>query len=684
MEIEFIQELVKHAAKQLVRRKLDDFTMSFDKNYKWDEAVKTLPKFNPIYKDAVLQHHKVAVHSELGCFPYEILKSKAPNQSKEEWEYQMGLYESYTNSTWSRAKNKTKIIANDQNYAIEGWDAEQKKYFYEDYPAYHSVLDYFFDIVRDNKIDYPNQVLVIEPRYIPGYYNDEDDFIPDQSELIEPIAKIIIESKIIDYIDNEYLLILEEDDYEYSVAGTEYENGLLFKFYDSEKVVEIRQIGFDNNHIPVFEYVVVYEHNWGWLPARKLQGRPIKNDDGRILYNSHFADAIPDLNDVIRMSATRSMSINKMAYPVIIAVVDPCSYQDQTTGARCNGGRIINSTGGYSTCPSCDGSGKQSNHSPTGVYEVVARTQNGLGDNILPMTPPVQFAAPDSAILEYLGNIIEEKKKSAFGHLFESEDASAATATGKELEKEEFISFLIQFSNEFFALMAFTIEAIGWMRYGTDFIMPSITKPKSFSLKTNADITAEIADAKKNGLPSIYTQRLITESNNTRFNTSPSSEAELEFIYRIDRLWNKDDLTIRSMIGSTATKMDAIIHDSITTFITNALADYPQFWELDYDTQKEIIYTYAGVELDKLVPKSTTGDKILAEGNALSQSVGGLTGMIEIVKAVSEGYYDLEAAVKLISNRFGITEDEARAQLGTPQLGAVVKADIGGSGNFTP
>lgn len=48
--------------------------------------------------------------------------------------------------------------------------------------------------------------------------------------------------------------------------------------------------------------------------------------------------------------------------------------------------------------------------------------------------------------------------------------------------------------------------------------------------------------------------------------------------------------------------------------------------------------------------------------------------MIEIVKAVSEGYYDLEAAVKLISNRFGITEDEAR----------VVQADIGGSGNFTP
>jgi len=611
MEIEFIQELVRHAAKELQRRKLDDFSRSFERSYKWDESVKSLPKLNPIYKDAVLQYHKVAVHSELEVFPYEILKSKAPNQSESEWEYQMGLYEAYTNSTWVRAKDKTKIIANDQNYAIDGWDETQKEYFYEDYPAYHSVIDYFFDIVRDKKIDYPNEVLVIEPRYIPGYYNDDDDFIPDQSELIEPIAKIIKEVKIVDYIDNEYLLVIDETDYEYTYGGVKYENGLLFKFYDSEKIVEIRQTGFDNDHLPVFEYVVVYQHNWGWLPARKLQGRAVKIDDGRILYNSHFAGAIPDLNDVIRMSATRSMSINKMAYPVIIAVVDPCSYQDQTTGARCNGGRIINMSGGYATCPSCDGSGKQSNHSPTGVYEVVARTQNGLGDNILPMTPPVQFAAPDSAILDYLGKIIEEKKKSAFGQFFESEKANAATATGKELEKEEFVSFLIQFSNELFALMGFTIEAMGWMRYGTSFVMPSITKPKNFSLKTNADITAEIAEAKKNGLPSVYVQRLVTESNNTRFNTSPSSEAELEFIYRIDRLWNKDDLQSRAMVGSTADKFDLVIHDSISSFITNALSDYPDFWSKEYTEQKAIIYGYANEVVTRLNPVVSTAANIL-------------------------------------------------------------------------
>lgn len=615
MEITFIQSLVRHAAK-LIRDKqvkeLEDFDRGFDKEFKYDEKLKQIPDFNPIYKDAIIQHNKVAVHSELDCFPYALLKSKAPNQSEAEWEYQMGLYESYTNSTWGRAKNKTKVISNDQNYSIDGWDDEQKKYFFEDYPVYHSIIDYFFDIVRDRKIDYPNEVLLIEPWYIPYKEDGEGNRIPDQSEEISPIARIIKEKDIIDFVENEYLLVLESCYEEYKVGDTTYTNGLEFYFYDSEKIVEIKQIGFDNEFIPVFEYIEVYKHDWGWLPARKLQGKPVYAQDGRILYYSHFADAIPDLNDVIRMSATRSMSVNKMAYPVIIAVVDPCSYHDLKTGARCNGGSILLDNGHMGTCPSCNGSGKANNHSPTGVYEVVARTSNGLGDNVLPMTPPVQFAAPDSGILEYLGKIIEEKKKAAFGHLFESEDANAATATGKELEKEEFMSFLIQFSNELFSLMGFTIEAIGFMRYGDSFVMPSITKPKSFSLKTNADITEEIGQAKEKGLPSVYVQRLVTESNNTRFNTSATSEKQLDLVYRIDRLWDKDDLTIRSMIGQTATKLDAIIHDSITTFITNAEAENENFWELEFWQQKAIIMEYAMAEEAKLkAATNTTAQNIL-------------------------------------------------------------------------
>jgi len=41
--------------------------------------------------------------------------------------------------------------------------------------------------------------------------------------------------------------------------------------------------------------------------------------------------------------------------------------------------------------------------------------------------------------------------------------------------------------------------------------------------------------------------------------------------------------------------------------------------------------------------------------------------MIEIAKAVAAGLYDLDAAVALVQDRFQLTEEEARRQLGTPQ-----------------
>lgn len=42
--------------------------------------------------------------------------------------------------------------------------------------------------------------------------------------------------------------------------------------------------------------------------------------------------------------------------------------------------------------------------------------------------------------------------------------------------------------------------------------------------------------------------------------------------------------------------------------------------------------------------------------------------MIEIAKAVASGLYDLNAAVALVADRFNISEEEARRQIGTPNI----------------
>lgn len=50
--------------------------------------------------------------------------------------------------------------------------------------------------------------------------------------------------------------------------------------------------------------------------------------------------------------------------------------------------------------------------------------------------------------------------------------------------------------------------------------------------------------------------------------------------------------------------------------------------------------------------------------------------MIEIAKAVASGLYYLEAAVALVSSRVGISEEEARKQIGTPTIPTVTDEGV--------
>jgi hypothetical protein len=615
--VDFVNELVEKAAEALRTKKVSSLEMGYSKDANFSNKVISLPNFNPIYKQTIIEHNRICVHSMLGVFPYEILKSKAPNQTKDEWEYQLGLYESYTNSVWNRAKNKTKIISNKQNYSITGFDSEQKKYFYEDYPTYHSIESFFWDVVRDKKIDFPNQLLLIEPEEIPGEYEDDGDvirFVPNQSVEVDPVVKLIEEKNIVQFKENVFALIIRDETCTYSVGNRSREDGIIFRYYDEKEIYEINQIGVDKKGTPVFEEPrLIYTHNWGWLPARKLWGKIADEYDGNVLYNSVYVDAVPDLNAVIRLSSNRDMANYKMAFPVIIALVDDCDYSN-AQGQSCRNGWLLGEKG-LTECPSCKGTGTKSNHSPTGVYEVRA-TKGYDQTNTLAMSPPVQFAAPDIQILDYLDKQIENKKKSAFSFIFETDDAKSNTATGVALEKEEFHSFLIHFSNELFDLLEFTIEAIGFYRWGDKFVKPSITRPIAFNFRSNSDVTAEIKEANEGKMPTTYVAALMDEANQTRFNNNEVQRKRTEFTKRADRLFYKDDLTIGAMLGQgRVDKLAVVLHDSMEYLLDNAEAQNEDFWSKEYDEQYSIVLTLAQTELSKI----QTGSKASSILDAANQ-----------------------------------------------------------------
>lgn len=682
MEVNFnILELIEAVAKKMTTQ-TSFFKKSYPKSYdekfrEWD-FFRNIPEFNPIYKDTILLHLEVAVHSDIHHFPYNLLKEKAPNQTVKEWEYQKHLYQNPTNATWERAKDKTKIIGNPQNFSITGWDDMQREYFYEDYPAYSSLESYFFDIVRDKKIDFPNQALVVRPKEIPmKLVNDE--LVPDQSVEIEPIAVIYEERQIIKFKEDVFCLILTDEKSLVNIGDKIVEEGLVFEFYDKNAIYKAMQFG--NKSDMIFNIFEWYCHDWGKLPCQKLKGKPIQKNN-EILYASHFAKAIPDLNDVIRLHSNLMMSTYTIAFPRIIELVDKCRFE--RNGNRCNGGQIFDAeTKSNVDCPSCKGTGKTSNRDVTGVYEVDAEQGFSGNDYTLPLNPPVQFVSPNAEILKYLMELIDMKRKHAFKFLIDKNEKE--TATGKLMNREEDHSFIINFSSELFDLFDFAIKAIGFMRFQNAFVEPHVNEPASFSFRTNQEITEEIGKAKEDNLTQPYMKALHLESVNTRFNADPNVQQEVKFTQTIDRLWDASKTEVIALVSSKgATRLEQVIHDSITSIIAMLEQQFGvnEFWQKSFDEKQKLVVEKAKEIESSLAPSVNLSDRILQETDdedvsaslqqveaqaKLRGSVGGVEGIVKIQESVSKGITEREAGIALLIEIYGFSNDVATKLLGDPK-----------------
>jgi hypothetical protein len=613
-----ILSIVKPIGKKLINFDINELMdLSYKKDFNIDKYYKRIPALNPVYIPAIRHRNEVAVHAIKGTFGWELLRSKSPNQSDAEWDYQKGLAQSYTHPTWGRAENKTKIVGNEQNFNITGWNEEQKKYFYTDYPVYHSLPAYFFDVVRKHKANFPNQVMLLRPEYIP-YRETEAGFVVDQTETIPYIVDIVDEFRTASYREGKHLAVICDERIE--VEGVKLAQ---FDFYDNTNIYKVIPTGVNKDGEVDYSVNLILEHGWGYLPAQKLKGEIQETKGVDVLYHSIFSFAIPKLNDAYRLSSNLSMSENYAAFPTRIRVVDKCSYtNDKNT--PCINGRLFTS-GKYETCPQCNGTGTDASITPTGEIQVkMYSTQAGGKETVLPMTPPMTYVAPDVAIYTHLVSRIRNLELEAFGRMFEAEDVNNPTATGRQLDNEEWYSTALQFRAELFNLMKFAIEGLGFFMFTKSkdkvetegaFVMPAISTSQSLDFRDSAQITNEIAEARKNNMPEPYLLKLLKQYGATRFNSEEQVDKFVNFWVYCDRLWSKDDATIRTKINSTCTIEESIVHDSIMSFISQCEMDDEKFWDESNtdEIRKEKVFEKAAEIAALLKPEETRGADAMTE-----------------------------------------------------------------------
>jgi hypothetical protein len=264
---------------------------------------------------------------------------------------------------------------------------------------------------------------------------------------------------------------------------------------------------------------------------------------------------------------------------------------------------------------------------------------------------------------------------------------TAQSGVAKAYDRDETNNTFYGIATDLAQIMEKIAYLVAKWRYGIIYddatlrsMCPICVVPNNFDIVGSQFLLDEVKQSKDSKLNDSVISQIEIEYIRKRFPNDTRLQNVLINSYQLDPMSGlTEDEKALLMSNRGATKQDYIISTYITDFINKAYDEYDNFGSKTRDEQHNILNKYAEEKLkeinnrDKLATKifgiDTTSNSADAKGPAdLKYTVGGLTGIIEIVKAVSSGVYDLEAAIQMVMDRFGLTYEQAKAQLGTPQI----------------
>lgn len=578
------------------------------------------PNFGVVHSTAIKYKRKLMPHYDPEYFPDRLFKERAPNQSEEEQKYVQKNHKAITYVVWDRFKTVLKRIWNDANWSISDWGKVDSKYdayppqeyFEEEYPIFDSLENYYRGVVTDTKEKDPNSVIVHKPESIP-VKESEEGYVYDDQAMVNPIAYIFPCEQVMIYFQGQYFLGLSDEKSTVEYGAKKERTGLIFEFYDINNIYLVKQVGKKEDYSFVVE--LYWNHNLGYLPCKILKAEPSVIGTN-IVYKSHFMPAVEPLDLALLDNANLLIAKNRHVFPKFWELQAECDYQDEVKGA-CQGGYLY-IDGSKSKCPQCKGTGHKS-LSPFGTYTIPMPDK--FNPELANLGTPAGYIAPEIETPKFLDEQIDKNINRGLSilnlNVSNSDVKGGDTALGKQIDREEQFSFLVQISSQIFHLFEFSLTTIQKMRYGVNAEPPKVNYPKNFSIRNEYDLTEEISQAKNNGMPDIGIRQLIIEYFNTRFNNNELASRVITLVFYADRLVTLSNQEIATKLASGAiAKWEDILHTSISQIIQEQIQVDESFMELDLEDQKEVIIGKAKEIEANIAPKKIDTNSILANANA--------------------------------------------------------------------
>lgn len=608
----------------------------------------------PAYKVHYFEKIKkqLQVHTEGKIFTKVINVFK--NEEQESTNFVVDTYESVTKGSIWRGIDNIARIFNNTGFNITGNEDTIKAL-----SGVNFFNDYIEDFIETSTAKDPNTVQVWK-KYPDGTW--ESEFIETQ------FIRLINDSEIafIDVDNSEYTIEVDNsfigatnsvyDDQNRRVTKSYFE-GVKYKFGENIRIIYISNYQYIQIDKKGKEAEVTIENFPNKLRHPYTSTGVQEIAEG--VYDSAVAPFIPFGNHALIQHRTYRSVEALFGYPRMSEVELPCE--------NCvRGQEACDITDEYplglKTCSKCSGTGHVTMQSTFKIYKRKLFPDNPeLNTNV----KPVEFFTPDSAILEYNAKAWKETLQMGEDAIYiqqRVETGNVESAKSREKQLESMYSWLGRISNVIYNNIQDAINNYCLITNSGD---ATVEKPMSFAIMSELEAFDYLNKIVTTDAPIFIKTSHIENFLNKYISKTSAVIRIVDVLKRVDPFVFYTQADLQSLSDSgVINDQDWRVHAYAFPLLMQMYTKDPMVLEQDYTkTEAQLLAVIESKVKPKQIGMSVDPND---PSTKLRGSVGGMYTMIQIARAVSDGTYDLEAAVALVMDRFGLTEEEAKKQLGTP------------------
>lgn len=538
---------------------------------------------------------QLSVHAN-GEIPSDKIMSRRPSEPEEIKNYRKTIYVPKTKQAISKVIHSLEKIrrAQDWNIAyspesvpsVVAENETLEKYCEYNYPQFTSVTNWAFaELLKRSLID-ANGIVAVIIEQLPK----------SKSEYCKPVARFFGCDQIVEYVENEYIVLKSKDTTTYYTETKNGKgrrintNGAIYYILTENEFLKYEQVGANK-----FDPKQVFVHNCGRLPAWKVGGLYHSRKNNDTIYESRLSGMVADLDEAAREYSDLQAEIIQHIHSEKYAYTN-------TECNECKGtGHVKGEDGKQTTCQHCNGTGRVLNTSPYGMHLVDAAR---AGELQVP-TPPIGYIQKDTQIAQLQDTRVRNHIKDALAAVnmeFLAETPIDQSGVAKAYDANELNNFVNSIAEDLVRNIDNVYHFINEYRYRTivpneekrKAMLPAINVPTKFDIVNTTILMQELQGARQAEANPETLRVLETNYAKMQFNTSPDVAERLETVFDLDPLFGvKEENKMTMLQNGGITETAYIISCNIHAFVRRAIFEDKEFCKKDLNKKMDVLKKYA-------------------------------------------------------------------------------------------